>query len=75
LYGALTGTAVVIPSAPCCDQLSLRESIASTKNSSRSGISRTAPASVAARLRDWMVSVTNGARSKVSAIGWTEEAW
>ena len=31
-------------------------------------------ASVIAFLRDWRVSVTNGARSKVSAIGWTEEA-
>ena len=64
-----------MPSAPCCDQLSLRESIASTNISSRSGISLIVPASVIARLRDWMVSVTKGARSKVSAIGWTEEGW
>ena len=48
--------------------------MASTNSSSRSGMSLRVLASVSARLLDWMVSVTNGARSKVSAIGWTEEA-
>ena len=48
--------------------------MASANSSRRSGMSLAVVANVIARLRDWMVSVTNGARSKVSAIGWTEEA-